>query len=657
MFIILAGLFVFMCFPQNQSRVTARDGVLDLHGIKDNVPLHGEWEFIYGELLMPADFADRHAEKIIVPSSWDEYGYPLNGCATYRLTVLTDRQEPHMLFLPRVSSAYILWVNDELVRSAGTVSDDPAVSRMNFENAILPVAAENGVIELVFQVSNHQEVAGGLTGSLLLGGIETIQSWFVRTRVFSAVALGCILMTAFYHLTLYIYRRREKAYLIFALLCAVCFARFLLETNGLIYYFPQVPFNMTALTVSKALFFVHSILILTFSLYIFSHGFLRKHKAVLFAFFVLMFLTGTFIPSNIEWYYLFMSVISIPFSVFVAVMIARSPVLRENGTMRLYFAAFLAYIIVGPVTKLFLDNTLYMTGLITNMFMIMAQSMVLSRRYTDAFRFVEETNENLEKIVDERTHSLQAANEAMQITNNAMKELVSNISHDLKTPLSVMSVNLESLSSLAVTQSDADYQRHVRAAYQKNLDLQRLIGNLFEVSRIETGRNLYAPKWESLLRLLAQVNEKYNDYLEDHGLTLEIDAPHNMEVSTDPQKIWSVFDNIIYNAVRHTEPGGSITVNSQLSTENSQLSIRITDTGSGIGSEHLPRIFERFYKGSQARNANEGESGLGLYIVKSIMDGCGGGAEIESEPAGDGRRGKGTSVILTFPVREAENNC
>jgi len=114
----------------------------------------------------------------------------------------------------------------------------------------------------------------------------------------------------------------------------------------------------------------------------------------------------------------------------------------------------------------------------------------------------------------------------------------------------------------------------------------------------------------------------------------------------DSQKIWSVFDNIIFNAVRYTESGGSITINTYNETTEaiSIATIEISDTGSGIEAKHLPHIFERFYKGSQERSANEGESGLGLYIVKSIMEGCGGSVEAKSE------FGKGTSIILTFPA-------
>ena len=643
MFIIVIGLFVFMCLPQNQSRVTAENGVLDLRGESDIAPLNGQWEFVYGELLTPKDFDSYRAGLINVPSSWDEEGWPLLGFATYRLTVLTDLQEPLTLYLPEIHTAYTLWINGEIADTAGVASGGPAESRVLYKNALIPARAENGVIELVIQASNYHEIQSGLTASLLLGESQEIQSWFIRTRALAAIALGCILMAAFYHLTLYIYRRREIAYLMFAGLCFLCFARFLMESNGLNAYFQWIPENIYGIYLYYTLAIAHSLAVIAFTLYIFDQEFFRKYRTPLLGYFAFFFIGNMVMPIFPAVYLGFVAVTSLAPLALCVIVAVRSRAMKEDSTMRLYFAALLLYIFVGFTAKIFLDNVLFMTGLVTNMFMVMVQSMVLSRRYTDAFRFVEETNTNLEQIVDERTKSLQAANEAMLTTNNAMKELVTNISHDLKTPLHVMSINLETLSELTTTQSDAVYQRHVRVAYQKNLDLQRLIRNLFEVSRIETDKNIYSPKWESILSLLAEIKEKYDIYAEDQGIIFEVNVEDDLEISIDPQKIWSVFDNIIFNAVRHTESGGSVTITAH-NTESS-ATVTITDTGCGIAGEHLPHIFERFYKGSQARSANEGESGLGLYIVKSIMEGCGGSVDAKSEV------GKGTSIILTFPAR------
>ena len=234
-------------------------------------------------------------------------------------------------------------------------------------------------------------------------------------------------------------------------------------------------------------------------------------------------------------------------------------------------------------------------------------------------------------------------NEETIRSQNWLKDMIGNISHDLKTPLSVMSVNLEALTELAETQSDAEYQRHVRVAYQKNLDLQRLTNNLFQVTRIETGHGKYSPQWISLLTLLVNVKEKNNDYLENRGISFDVTAGMDVEISTDPQYVHSVFDNIIYNAVRHTESGGSITITTE--NKDSAAVVTVTDTGCGVDPEFLPHVFDRFFKGSPARGGKGGESGLGLFIVKSVMEGCGGSATAQSKP------GKGMSIILTFPAR------
>jgi signal transduction histidine kinase len=351
------------------------------------------------------------------------------------------------------------------------------------------------------------------------------------------------------------------------------------------------------------------------------------------------FILFTIAPKNNTYILAVMSIFMFASIGYCIIAAARSPVLRRTPLVWLYFVALFLYMFVGSAGLLLMRGEWFMTGILTNMFLIMSQSLVLSRRYTDAFRFVEETNQNLEQLVDERTKSL-------QVVNETMKELVSNISHDLKTPLHILSVNLETLSGLAVTQSDTDYQRYVRVAYQKNLDLQRLIQNLFEVSRIETGKSVYSPEWLSVFDLLSQSKEKYGTYLEDNSINFEVDVEDDFEIKTDPQKIWNVFDNIIYNAVRYTQSGGKITITAH--NADSTATLIISDTGCGIETKHLPLIFDRFYKVSKERSTKEGESGLGLYIVKSVMEGCGGSVNIESEI------GKGTSVVLKFLTKNLE---
>lgn len=463
--------------------------------------------------------------------------------------------------------------------------------------------------------------------------VFTFSLYFLRTRLLYCAVLGGILMTAFYHLTLYIFRRREITYLYFTIWCLLCVTVFVFVPNGLNDVFGWIPQGEFLTKFSYVALFLYHNMITVVGMRVFSRSFLQKYKKAL----VLYITAGTaylcLVPVSVSFYspvfFLFIFVVSM----FITAVAFRSRVLRENKWTWLFFISFIFFIAVTFLNNIILSGLLFLPGLTAGLFLILAQSVLLSKNYTDAFRLVEETNENLERTVDERTKDLQN-------TNTAMKELVGNISHDLKTPLAVMSVNLEELSNLSQTLADEDYARCVRIAYQKNLDLQRLIQNLMEISRIETEQSLLRPDWVSLSELFSKAQDKYDDYLNGKGVFFEITYTGNAEIYTDPQRIWSVFDNAVYNAARYTGAGGVITINADVLDK--KVVITITDTGFGIVPEHLPHIFERFYKADPSRSANDGDSGLGLYIVKSIMEATGGTVTAASEP------GKGTSIILSF---------
>ncbi|MCL2828532.1 MAG: ATP-binding protein [Oscillospiraceae bacterium] len=230
---------------------------------------------------------------------------------------------------------------------------------------------------------------------------------------------------------------------------------------------------------------------------------------------------------------------------------------------------------------------------------------------------------------------LQESEEAVR-AQKLVQNLISNISHDIKTPLTVLGLSLERL--LEATPGDPSYSRDIRIAYNKSLDLQRLIKNMIEITRIDAAKDLYQLEWVPLNRILSDIQLKYGDYLESAGLSLDVTgSAQNALIHIDRVMIWSIFDNIIYNAVRHTEAGG-ITVTAELADKTAIITV--TDTGSGIASEHVAHVFDRFYKVETSRAA--GDSGLGLFIVKKIMEGLGGQVWLESEV------GTGTSVMLMF---------
>jgi len=236
-------------------------------------------------------------------------------------------------------------------------------------------------------------------------------------------------------------------------------------------------------------------------------------------------------------------------------------------------------------------------------------------------------------------------NEEAIRAQNHLKQMIAQISHDIKTPLTILSISIQKLFSTS-SGSEA-YSRNVRLAYNKSLDLQHLIQNMIEATRIEANQNSYDSERISLDFILAKIQERYCDYLESCGLTLDIDdfSKGVVQISADLARIWSVFDNIIYNAVRHTKSGGIKIEVEEI--DEVWLCISIIDTGCGILPENLANIHERLYKIKNRQEIQSGGSGLGLFIIKDIMEGIGGQITIKSKV------GIGTTVELKF-VKEKQ---
>ena len=151
------------------------------------------------------------------------------------------------------------------------VADNPKDGNPTYETVLVPVKAVNGRIEIVIQASNYHWMRPHLNNVLKLGENDNMYSWFYRTRTLYTLAMGFILAAAFYHFALYIMRRKMTVYLLFSLLCFVCFWRLALETDGLsdlTGWFSSASGILDA-KIFICLFFLHGAFIAMFSLYVF----------------------------------------------------------------------------------------------------------------------------------------------------------------------------------------------------------------------------------------------------------------------------------------------------------------------------------------------------------------------------------------------------
>lgn len=225
-------------------------------------------------------------------------------------------------------------------------------------------------------------------------------------------------------------------------------------------------------------------------------------------------------------------------------------------------------------------------------------------------------------------------------------DFVANVSHELKTPLTVVGGFAETLGDDSV---DPETRRQFASAILSNTRrMQRIVDDLLDLSRIESGGwtpNPASIDFEAMaLDVLAGVKHRSDA----KKLTLRVEVePSTLAVDADPTALRQVLTNLVDNAVRHTS-AGEVVVSARPSSGGVMVSVR--DTGAGIRAEHLARIFERFYRVDSARSRDEGGTGLGLAIVKHLVEAHGGRVNAVSE------LDRGTTIETWFPQRPAANN-
>ncbi len=222
------------------------------------------------------------------------------------------------------------------------------------------------------------------------------------------------------------------------------------------------------------------------------------------------------------------------------------------------------------------------------------------------------------------------------------RDFVANVSHELKTPLTVVSGFVEMLHDGIEDFSAEDTRRYLRLASEQSVRMQRLIEDLLALSALETGAPMPVDEKvdvQGLLRSVAQEAE----LLSAGRHSIVIDAGANATLIGSQKEVHSVLANLAINAVRYTPEGGEIRLIWQATHEGAELAVQ--DNGPGIDAQHLPRLTERFYRVDRGRSRETGGTGLGLAIVKHVLTRHQGTLEIQSEP------GRGSRFAAHFPAR------
>ncbi|MFL5798561.1 MAG: sensor histidine kinase [Actinomycetota bacterium] len=226
------------------------------------------------------------------------------------------------------------------------------------------------------------------------------------------------------------------------------------------------------------------------------------------------------------------------------------------------------------------------------------------------------------------------------------RDLVANVSHELKTPISALRAHLENLLD-GVEQPDPET---LQIMLQQSERLSRLVEQLLDLSRLESGD---VPMELAPVRLGPLIDQVVGEVqVAAHGRGASVPEPENLvpadapAVMADRERVHQVLYNLLDNAVRFTPPTGSVSVSAAV--VDGRCEVRVSDTGPGIPAEHLPFVFERFYRADAARTRGRGGTGIGLAIVRSVVEAHGGRVRAESEP------GRGSAFTFDLPLAETE---
>jgi heavy metal sensor kinase len=220
------------------------------------------------------------------------------------------------------------------------------------------------------------------------------------------------------------------------------------------------------------------------------------------------------------------------------------------------------------------------------------------------------------------------------------RQFVADASHELRTPLAI--IQAESSLALEKSRSEEEYQRSLELVSQEVAYMSEVVGKMLLLARSDSGAEPVDFEDIRLKDLITELVQDLELLVQDKGLRLDLGPMDDLKVRGDRVKLKQLFLNVLDNAIRYTPSGGAITAS--LARRDSHAVAAITDTGIGIAAEHLPFIFDRFYRVDKARTASDGGTGLGLAIALSAAKMHGGGIEAESEPD------KGTTFRIVLPL-------
>ena len=586
-----------------------------------------------------------YADSLYIPADIDE-GTPTAfhndvQYGTYRLTLDLPPGKIYGLSMRSANFSQRTFINGEEQINVGVVGSSQEAVTPRTTYSTFYFTPQRSQTEIILQYANFYHKTSGINGAIYIGEYQNINRQSQTIIFRTCIVVGCMLTIFIYYLGMYLFFGRKKSFLYFALCCLAVGIRALIVDDKVIMallpnlnWFVSLGAEYLSIITATVTFiaFIHSMFPTL------THRLFRRGIYMVSAVYAAMvLLTPTLIYSKLLVYYQLYAAVLFVY-IFARLAFHTEKQRLENSLtlagIGIFFLGALHDILYYAFRWHIFGIELPMGFTQTTMMIFVFANMIaLAVQFS---RIESELNETLEK-----ERALSEENLLLERLHRMQAEFLGNITHEMKTPLAVMS-GYAQLSGRKIERGmSGDVAPYLAKITAESDRLALLVGQLLNLSRIQENKeNL---RNTALSGVLEKVCDTYGMMIEAAGNRLLVEIPDNLpNVLADDELILQVLLNLLSNANRFTE-SGHITIAAVESGD--MIRVSVSDTGCGMTKEQLDALFTRFAKGG-----GENSTGLGLAICKEIVSTHGGEIQVESEP------GKGTTVTFTLKIALEEES-
>ncbi len=659
--LILSLILIFRIDAQ-----TAHNGMADLR-TRSNlhekiIDLSGEWQFYFGKHLSACEMqrltpAEKHFIK--VPSNWKNdsiNGQPLSpfGVGTYYMRIITDRQDKKSpqclgLRLGNITSAYKLWVNGQLLGETGVATIDPKGFKPIYAPKSYYFTTNTDTIDIIIQASNFYDPNyAGISQKILIGPHDAIEDYSLRSYTVAIFILSIFFLLFIYQVILSFVHREEHSHRVIALLSVIIFSKMLLDGDLVIFhFFPDLDFTFCYRIWLLSFLTVPLVIRLT-KLAFPSEVNPAIEKAIYISYILIAvaFLSVEirFLMNHI-FFVIYASIICVGYLFFVLI----KAIYNHRHYSVIHTVSFTVMILT------MLNDLIYVTNQATPgylshfgvSFYISAQSIIISLKFARSHKQavklsheLEQINLNLENMVQARTKELNEANIELGKINKQKDFLISTVSHDLIGSFNVLISFTKSLS-----RDESVSEKHQKMMCMLHRTSERgfaILDNILTWAKLQIS---YQPEMKPIACLSEIIKENIqlaSEQLDNKSINTIVNIDNSLHFNCDISHLNTILRNLLSNAIKFSRTGGNITLSNHVKEDSVQIIIH--DEGIGMPAELADSVFESGKNYKREGTNGERGSGLGLLIVKELVENNQGQIFCYSE------LNMGTQFILKFPV-------